>query len=65
MTRAFPRVSSAIDMYLQHTLAEEDLEAIEDDGTFRLHRPRPPPLRVSRRPLPIMALGQGWRQDRL
>eukprot|EP00435_Cladocopium_sp_Y103_P051052 s335_g15.t1 len=53
------RVISAIDMYLQDALAEGDIAALEDDEASGLQKPSPPPLRVTRRPLPIMALGQG------
>lgn len=53
------RVSSAIDAYLQQVLAEEDFDALEDHERAGLQGPRSPPLQVSRRPLPIIALGQG------
>ena len=51
------RVASALDTYLQDIIAVEDIEALEDQTGVQ--GPRAPPLQVSRRPLPIMALGQG------
>ena len=51
------RVRSAVDQYLRY--AAEDLDALEDVERYRMQAPRPPPLRVIRRPLPVMTLGQG------
>ena len=49
-------------MYIQDAMSGEDLQALEDEESFALHGPRPPPLKVLRRALPIMALGQGrWQ----